>query len=69
MYWIPFRKIDMSRMVLETVKPRIIMSLVGTRTHSAFPPWKANSNPEINAVANLMSHSVAHGYCESGKME
>ena len=68
-YWIPFRERDISLVDPWTVKPRIIISLVGTRTPSAFPPGKANSNPKITAVADPMLHPVTHGYDESGKMK
>ena len=55
-YAIPLRSRNISLMDSWTYKPRIIMSLVGTRARNASPLWKANSHPDVNVVASLISH-------------
>ena len=69
MYWNPLCIRDMLFVDSKTVKPRSIMSLVGTCTRSAYPSWKASTNPKINVVANPMSHPVRHGSDKPAKNE
>ena len=61
MHWIPLYIRDMLFVDWETVKPRSIMSFVGTCARSAYPSWKASTNPKINVVSNPMFHPVRHG--------